>query len=256
MALEIGQSVGEHEILALQGAIPAAVLPAPVNPPNKSQRGLWLGLGAAAAIVAMTAAITLLPHLLATHASQETAASVTEARVPAPSSESGKGASTSKPATGSSAPSPNQATIAKAEAPPSQQNRSSRPPASLQGVSGDHPRPLSSIGKAIPVAVPANPPPPGPSKQIDQARVRMIQLDAKAEADRAGIQQIRSQRQAQGLNMLGDVLAAMNRMNALIERGVSGSSTRMTCKPLNNNMDRAEKEMGHIGNIPGPIGAI
>jgi len=73
MALEIGQHVGEYEILALQGAIPAAVLRAPVDSPSKSQGGLWLRLGAARAIVA----IKLLTHLLATHASLETAASVT-----------------------------------------------------------------------------------------------------------------------------------------------------------------------------------
>ena len=77
MALEIGQFVGEYEILALQGAVPVAVLQAPVSSPNKRQSGLWLGFGAVPAIVAATAAIKLLPHLLATHASQETAASVT-----------------------------------------------------------------------------------------------------------------------------------------------------------------------------------
>ena len=44
----------------------------------------------------------------------------------------------------------------------------------------------------------------------------MIRLDAKAESARSGIQQIRSSQQAQGLDMRGDILASLSRMNSYI----------------------------------------
>ena len=57
------------------------------SPPRpKSQRSLWLGLGAVTAIIAMIAAATLLPRMLATHAGQKNAPPVTDTAAPAPSS--------------------------------------------------------------------------------------------------------------------------------------------------------------------------
>ncbi len=67
--------------------------------PAKSHRGLWLGLGAAAAIIAMIAAATVLPRMMATHAGQKAASSVTESAPPAPPpSSSGNSNAVTQPA--------------------------------------------------------------------------------------------------------------------------------------------------------------
>ena len=41
----------------------------------------------------------------------------------------------------------------------------------------------------------------------------MMNLDARASAASTGVEQIRSQQQAQGFDIRGDVLASMNRLN-------------------------------------------
>jgi eukaryotic-like serine/threonine-protein kinase len=103
------------------------------------------------------------------------------------------------------------------------------------------PRYSPDAGKPAPVA--ADSTPPGPTQQeIAQARERMIQLDAKAEADRAGIQQIRGQQHAQGLDMRRGMLAALNRMNAYVSEA-NRALNQNDLQTANDDMDRAEKEM-------------
>src|SRR5271170_6012699 len=140
-------------------AIPSAIPPPPAKPPAKNQRGLWLGLGAAAAIIAMIAAITLLPRMLATHASQETAASVTEPKVPAQSSGSGNGAATSLTAAASSS-TPNPPTVSPSKGTPSQSAIPARPTAP---VSTAHPQPTQEPSQMKPAPEPADSLPAGPS---------------------------------------------------------------------------------------------
>src|SRR5271156_2791037 len=152
--------------------------------------------------------------MLPTQASQETSAPVTEKGVPAPSSGSGSGASTSEPVPGSPG-APNPPMTAPSKGTPNQAALAARASVSMATA---HTQPAPEPSQAKPAPQPAETVPAGPSKQeIAQARERMIQLDAKADADRAGIQQIRSQQQAQGLDMRGDILAALNRMNAYLK---------------------------------------
>jgi eukaryotic-like serine/threonine-protein kinase len=56
----------------------------------------------------------------------------------------------------------------------------------------------------------------------------MIQLSAEADSVRAGVQQIRGQQQAQGLEMRGDVLASLNRMNSYMSEAEHAPSHRWT----------------------------
>ena len=56
--------------------------------------------------------------------------------------------------------------------------------------------------------------PAGPSPQeVRDSHDRYANLDARAQAAETGVQQIRTQQQAQGLDLRGDILAAMNRLN-------------------------------------------
>jgi serine/threonine protein kinase len=213
--------------------VPAAVAAAKLpNASAKSQRSLWLGLGAATAIIAMIAAATLLPRMLA-------------------SSGSGNGAA-AQPSPGSPAASPtNPLTSATPEVTPSQSNQPGQPAPSSGHASAGHPQSMTSITKVTPAPESANTPPPGPSKQeIAQTRERMIQLDAKADAAKAGIQQIRNQQQAQGLDMRGDILAAMNRMTSYLNEADRAFSQN-DLQAANDNMDRADKELSTLETFLG-----
>jgi len=100
-------------------------------------------------------------------------------------------------------------------------------------------------------APPADNPPPGPTKQeISQARERMIQLDAEAESIRSNIQQVRSQQQAQGLDMRGDVLASLNRMNSYMNEADRALSQN-DVQGAQDEMDRAEKEISNLKTFLG-----
>ena len=110
---------------------------------------------------------------------------------------------------------------------------------------------MPSITKVTPAPESANTPPPGPSKQeIAQTRERMIQLDAKADAAKVGIQQIRNQQQAQGLDMRGDILAAMNRMTSYLNEADRALSQN-DLQAANDNMDRADKELSTLETFLG-----
>jgi hypothetical protein len=99
--------------------------------------------------------------------------------------------------------------------------------------------------------VPTESNPPGPTKQeISQARERMIQLDADAESVRAGIQQIRGQQQAQGLDLRGDVLASLNRMNSYLNEA-NGALNQNDVQAAQDEMDRAEKEISNLKTFLG-----
>jgi eukaryotic-like serine/threonine-protein kinase len=248
------QSTASMSIPAV-AAVPPPVQPLPVPPmppplpaaaPQKSHRGLWLGLGAAAAIIAIIAAATLLPHFFATQAGQKSGASVTEAPAPSPSSGGGTAGATSNPPAESPAPNPppKDSAIAKTEAAPSQQNQSPQPP-----TPPIRPAYSPDAGKPGPVA--ADPTPPGPTRQeIAQARERMIQLDSKAEAARSSIEQLRSQQQAQGLGLRGDIAGSLNRMNAYISEA-NRSLNEGDIESANANMDRAEKELSTLETFLG-----
>ena len=95
----------------------------------------------------------------------------------------------------------------------------------------------------------ASAPPPapvGPSPQeIRQAHHRLMNLDARAEAVRSGVQQIRGQQQAQGLDLRGDVLASMSRMNNLL-REANSALAQKDLEAADESMKRAEAEASKL----------
>ncbi len=224
--------------------VPPMPPPLPAYAPEKSRRGLWLALGAAAAIVAIIAAATLLPHFFATQASQKSAAPVTEAPVASPSPGGRTAGATSSPPAESPAPPPPESPVAKTEAAPTPVSPSPQTPAPVA-----RPAYTPDAGKPAPATPDA--PPPGPSKQeIAQARERMIQLDSNAEAARSSIEQLRSQQQAQGFGLRGDIASSLNRMNAYISEA-NRSLNEGDIESANANMDRAEKELSTLEKFLG-----
>jgi eukaryotic-like serine/threonine-protein kinase len=229
-------------------AAPAAVRPAAavaaVAPASaKGRRSLWIGLGAATAIVAMIAAATLLPRMLATHADQKTVAPVTDTTAPAPSPGNTNSGATQPVQDGST---PNPLNSATPGATPNETTQPGQTPGTTPVE-----RSRASSGKVKPPADSENAPPPGPSKQeIAQARERMIQLDAEADSIKSGVQQIRSQQQAQGLDLRGDVLASLNRMNSYLNEADRALSQN-DVQGAQDEMERAEKEITNLKTFLG-----
>jgi serine/threonine-protein kinase len=239
-----------------QGFAPVA-RPAAALRAGKSNRGLWIGLGALAAILALVAVATVLPRIYATYASQKHAAAMMGTQSQASSPDAGSAThqgtsvsdATQQPnptgaATPEASPAPSTAMTptSTATAPPSRpaNNASNRPrqaTASLTSSSAAGIAPSASIPPAAPV---------GPSPQeIRKVRDRLMNLDARASAAHSGVQQIRSQQQAQGLDIRGDILASMSRLsNDLSE--ANRALGKEDIQTADEYMDRADKEVSTL----------
>lgn len=229
-----------------QGFASVAVSPAvTATPAAKSHRGLWVGIGAVAAILALVVAATLLPHIFATHASPKVTAPVTEsptAATPAPSN-AGTAAPAVPPSTDAAnvpaSPAANPLVTGTPDARPSQPHAAG-PPVAVKQPSN------AALTSPAP-----NPVPAGPSAQeISETRNRMIDLGARADAAHTGVQQIRSQQQAQGFDIRGDVLTSMNRMDSYMAEA-NRALGQNDIQAANQYMDRAEKEVSTLQTFLG-----
>jgi serine/threonine protein kinase len=232
-----------------QGFAPVAVAAAAPSG-SKSHRGLWIGLGAVAALLALVAAATLLPHVFATHASQKPAA--TDTQVPTTTTtDAGSAAQPSAPATDAAQQAnPLSTATPQATSPAASQPTNSAAPVTRPAVG--KPR-QTAAANVLPsegtAAVPAAPAGPSP-KEIRDAHDRYANLEARADAARSGVQQIRSQQQAQGFDIRGDVLASMNRMNNFLGEA-NRALSQNDLQAANDYMDRADKEVSTLETFLG-----
>jgi serine/threonine protein kinase len=250
-----------------QGFTPVAVAAAPVAASGKSNRSLWIGLGALAAILAVAGAFAVLPHFFATHASQKAASTAsttqtaantppatdaqpaaqpaadtttTPAAAPATGSATGSASSATSSSSGSGSPKPSSTPSHASSSPAAAQPQPSAPP-----VAQSAPPVQESAAPSAPPA-PAGPPP----EVMRHARDRLMDLDARADTVRSGIEQLRRQQQAQGYDMRGDMVGALNRLN---------NSLREADRALNDGnldvardyMDRANAEMQRLESFLG-----
>ena len=70
---------------------------------------------------------------------------------------------------------------------------------------------------------------------------RLSSLDARADSARSGVESIRKQQQAQGLDIRGDILAAMNRLNSDM-REAQAALGQNDLKTADEYISRADKE--------------
>jgi serine/threonine-protein kinase len=256
-------------------ATPAPFAPVPsaqpvAQPAGKSHRGLWIGLGALAAVLALVAIAVVLPHLFSTSAKQnltyppptpvaDTNSAAASSQTPAPpSAQVPVSNPPSGPAGGSVATAP--------QAPPRNPDQQSKPTAKKQGTGnggqqrasasdGAPPRPNSvpPVTAGAPDGGTAATPAPatGPSPQeIREANDRLMNIEARADAARSGVQSIRSQQQAQGLDIRGDILAALNRMNFNL-RAAHTSIEMKDLRAAAQYMDRADMATSHLEKFLG-----
>ncbi len=78
----------------------------------------------------------------------------------------------------------------------------------------------------------------------------MMNLDARAQSADAGVQQIRSQQQAQGVDIRGDILASMNRMHNFMTQANSALA-RKDLEAANDYMERADHEIATLEKFLG-----
>jgi serine/threonine-protein kinase len=92
--------------------------------------------------------------------------------------------------------------------------------------------------------------PQASGEELEALNNRMIQLGARANAARAGIEQLRRQQAASGFGLRQDILASLSRMEAYMdaaERSVQSENPPTARK----NMDQAEKEIDNLETFLG-----
>jgi serine/threonine-protein kinase len=75
---------------------------------------------------------------------------------------------------------------------------------------------------------------------VRDAHDRYANLEARADAALAGVEQIRSQQQAQGLDIRGDILATMNRLHHQLDEAHQALAEK-ELDTANEYMNRAEE---------------
>jgi eukaryotic-like serine/threonine-protein kinase len=217
----------------------AATAPAPAAP--KSRRSLWIAMGSLATVAALAVLAALLPRFLSTHAGQQTQNPTAETQAVTETSSAASPANT--PAAASvPAPQPNQP----AQPAPKAVKSPLRAPAST-----DQNQVPAQVVQAPPLTATQSAAPAGPSpQQVQEAHDRFIDLSARAEADKTGVESIRRQQQAQGLDLRGDILAAMNRLDNDINQAnqaLKGNDPASS----DHYMDRAEQELSTLDSFLG-----
>ena len=83
-----------------------------------------------------------------------------------------------------------------------------------------------------------------------EAHDRFANLEARADAALAGVEQIRSEQRAQGLDMRGDIVAAMNRLHSELNQARQALNEH-DLETANDLMKRAEDETGRLEKFLG-----
>jgi serine/threonine protein kinase len=231
----------------------------PLPPASRSHRGLWIAVGAVTAILALIAIAAVLPRVFSTHASPQQA---TQSPAQNPVQSPAQADTSAQPA-----PQPQPQSQPDAQNSPALASDSTPQPTDSQPSGKDPPAPKprhtapgSTSSTTEPPAKPdaqpsatSEPPstPAGPSpKEVRDAHDRFMNLDARAGSADAGVQQIRSQQQASGYDIRGDILASMNRMHNLMTQANSALA-RKDLQTASDYMDRADHEIATLEKFLG-----
>lgn len=232
------------------GPPPFQPVPPVSGPPPHTRsgghRGLWIGLGAVLALLALAAVGFVAPRYFSTHAQKSTPLAQAQSALAAtPAPDSGAQGTNSSAAQPANLPAPaavvqpamaqNGNESNKTTPAPAPARKTYLPPAQTQtGTSA------SQTADASPAAPPV---PPGPSQdEVRHAHDRYSKLQARADAAIAGVQQIETQQQAQGLGMRGDIVAANTRLQ-LDLRDAEQALDRIDLAVAAEYMDRGEREV-------------
>ena len=245
----------------------------PTPPPVATagpRRGLWLGLGAVIALAALVGVAWVLPRVFSTHASQKPPAAAVDSANANPTPTPAQQPDSQQPAA-----SPEQQPTAQAAAGPAQSTASPQsstepsgsapaphhPPTAPSQGSSSHavsqppgPRPAyvppaAPVAGGTPPASPAAPAGPSPAELRD-ARDRFANLEARADAALAGVEQIRAQQREQGLDLRGDMVAAINRLHHQLDTARQALAQK-DLESANESMNRADNDTGRLEKFLG-----
>jgi serine/threonine-protein kinase len=227
--------------------------------PARGHRALWMTLGALAVVAMLAVAAIVMPHWSQTRASAEPQAqrdrqANTTAATPPSSASAGIPQDNSGPALepplaeqalpSQTAPAIPQPHDAHAVEPPSVQDS---PPQTSSTPAPGAPKPPV---QAKPVQTLPMQAPQASGEELEALNNRMIQLGARANVARAGIEQLRRQQAANGFGLRQDISASLSRMEAYMdaaERSVQSENPPTARK----NMDQAEKEIDNLETFLG-----
>jgi len=228
----------------------AAVAPPPPAQPG-SRRGLYMALGAVAAILVIVLAATQLPRWYKAGAKSTLPPVPQQQEVQAPPAQPPPVESTlplapppqvePPPAGASSAASRTQA------APP--KTRAVSPPP--QGATSPQPPPQAT--QPPPPTQTTAPPPPADTadrEALQQLRERMVFLASRANALRTSLQNLEQQQRASGLSLRGDISASWKRMEFLLDEAEAGLKARDP-NAAKRNLDLAEREVDRLDQFLG-----
>ncbi len=229
------------------GFVPVAA--SATQPQARSHRGLWIGLGALAAVLAIAAAFAFLPRFFPMHAGQKTGTQVAANAAPAPTAPAPQPAA----ATPSASPA-NPVSSAQPAAPnPGAGQPSAKPVHHSYPNAGSPESNAPQTGQpAQEVAPPVAPaPPPGPSpEEVRHARDRFMDLDARSQTVSSELDSLRRQQQAQGYDLRGDMAAAWNRMNNDLREADSAINDH-DLDAARDYMDKANEELRKLEGFLG-----
>ncbi len=236
---------------------------APAKPSGK--RGLWMALGAVAAVAVLVAAIEFGPW---THAApkgnapaaapQIVAAPVPEAVTPAavsppsaapaqPEPAPVQPSAVSQPPAAAPANRPVREAAAPAMTRPPQ--RTSQMPAAQEPVGSPQPQSAAPpIQQAAPQPAPAQPA-PGPSAadraELQQVREQLAMVSTRAAGIRTSLQTLQRTQAASGLNLRGDMQDAANLMNTYLQ-GANAALNAGDGAQAKSFMDKAERQVERL----------
>ena len=238
--------------------MPVANVVTPLSQTRSNHRSLWIGLGAAAALIAMISVATVLPRFFSTHAtSNGESVQTAPAQVPATPTPAQVPASAPQTAAPVQAPAPQQRQAPNNESnkepngEPNKEQPSPAPPnveparTPANRAASSHAGTTAGTPKTEAVTPPTvtAPAPAGPSQaELKEASEQLMQISARASAARESIDQIRRQQEADGLGMRGDIVSSLNRMNSYLEAAnrALGASDVVDAK---QSMDKADREL-------------
>ena len=229
---------------------PAAQASQPAKP--GSRRGLWMGLGAVAAVAAIVAAVSIAPW----KGTGSAPANVAAPAVQPPASEPSTPA-VAPPSQPEPQPQPLAATPA--PAPVSQpvgksQRAPARPPNAAQAIPAvSHavvPAPVSASTPQSPAPQPAAAQPPpqqpavsGPSRaELQQVREHLALLGVRASGIRTSLESLQRSQAASGMNLRGDMQQAANLMNTYLE-GADAALNAGDVVQSRSFADKAERQV-------------
>jgi hypothetical protein len=225
-------------------AVPFAPPPPPAPPPS-GHRGLWMALGAIAALAVLAVAALQVPRFLKTRAGGQTAAPpAVETAAPPPQQQPATTPATPPPVEQAAPPA---STVPAAQQAPAPPRRVSPPP---RAASNEAPAAAGQAAPPPPQAQQAAPP-PADSAALDELKDRFGVIGSRANTLREGLQELVRQQRAMGVGLRGDMTLSWKRMElaldeaeASLKAGNTGRARR-SLDTAEGEADKLDKFLGH-----------